>query len=273
MEKKQKIVCISIVVIVIIVLLAVWGVSLWKKENEAAPEVEKQQNEMQQDVMEENIEENETTPEEKPIVEENDNKTEEPQNESTVEELKEATGTTGDSQIYQVEEEYDGRKVLAVKPSIQTKVAFAGMIQNAQPTMADAERIATEKLPKNAGIWINETSRESCLKMLNEVLDSTYETDENGYLKITNKEKQNQYDKKLEQIIQSDKQYLIDISSTCYTVDQLTGEIGPYLYSELDPYQTYYYLQDTDRTIIFLTENAEGKLTNAEIIQSVIDLI
>ena len=115
--------------------------------------------------------------------------------------------------------------------------------------------------------------RTACLTMLQEVLESTYTVDDQGYLKVVNKEKQNQYDKKLEQAIQSDKQYLIDISSTCYTVDQLTGEIGPYLYSELDPYQTYHYLQDSNRMVIFLTENAGHKLTNTEIIHSVIDLI
>ena len=42
----------------------------------------------------------------------------------TVNELKNETSITGNSEIYEVQKEYDGRKVLAVKASKKVKVAF-----------------------------------------------------------------------------------------------------------------------------------------------------
>lgn len=195
------------------------------------------------------------------------------QNTASIEELKQSSGTTGDTDIYQIENEYDGRKVLAVKPSVKTKVAFAGMIKKEKPTMQEAETIISEEMPQNTGIWINQQSRQTITQMLNNTLQSKYQIDENGYLQIENKDNQNEYDKKLEQAITSNKQYIIDISSTCYIVDQITGEIQPYLFEELDPYQTYYYVEDADRMIIFLTENTYKKLTQKEIVESVINLM
>ena len=66
----------------------------------------------------------------------------------TVNELKNETSITGNSEIYEVQKEYDGRKVLAVKASKKVKVAFAGMIKNAKPEFNELEEIFENKFPK-----------------------------------------------------------------------------------------------------------------------------
>jgi len=48
----------------------------------------------------------------------------------TVDEIKNETGATGNSNIYEIQQEYDGRNVVTVKANIKYKVAFAGMIKN-----------------------------------------------------------------------------------------------------------------------------------------------
>ena len=72
----------------------------------------------------------------------------------TVEEIKNEIRATGNTDIYEVEQEYDGRNILAVKPSIKYKVAFAGMIKNAKPSIKELDNIVEEKLPHKTGIWV-----------------------------------------------------------------------------------------------------------------------
>ena len=79
-------------------------------------------------------------------------------------------------------------------------------------------------------------------------------------------------DKKIEEIINGNKLYIIDISSTCYIVDEITGEILDYNFEDMDEYQTYQYFEDGDKKIIFITENQNNQLTVKEIIESVIEL-
>ena len=43
-------------------------------------------------------------------------------------------------------------------------------------------------------------------------------------------------------------------------------------YEEMDPYQTYQYYEDDNQMLIFITTNKNGKLTNAEILESVLEL-
>ena len=57
----------------------------------------------------------------------------------TVEELKNEIGATGNTDIYEVEQEYDGRNIITVKPNIKYKVAFAGMIKKAKPSMNELD--------------------------------------------------------------------------------------------------------------------------------------
>lgn len=191
----------------------------------------------------------------------------------TVEEIKNEIGATGNTDIYEVEQEYDGRNILAVKPSIKYKVAFAGMIKNAKPSMSELDNIMEEKLPHKTGIWVEEKSRDKILEIFNDGdVNSKYLIDDDGYLKIDRKNNQNDNDKKIEKIIKGKKQYILDISSVCYIVDDITGEILDYNFENMDKYQTYEYFEDKDKYIVFVTENSTNVLTNLEIFESIIKL-
>lgn len=192
----------------------------------------------------------------------------------TVEEIKNEIGATGNTDIYEVEQEYDGRNILAVKPSIKYKVAFAGMIKNAKPSMSELDNIMEEKLPHKTGIWVEEKSRDKILEIFNDGdVNSKYLIDDEGYLKIDRKNNQNDNDKKIEKIIKGKKQYILDISSVCYIVDDITGEILDYNFENMDKYQTYEYFEDKDKYIVFVTENSNNVLTNLEIFESIIKLL
>ena len=73
------------------------------------------------------------------------------QENTTVEDLKKQTSITGDDEIYEIQKEYDGRKVLTVKASIKYKVAFAGMIKKSAPKYDELDNILKQNLPKYAG--------------------------------------------------------------------------------------------------------------------------
>lgn len=191
----------------------------------------------------------------------------------TVEEIKNEIGATGNTDIYEVEQEYDGRNILAVKPNIKYKVAFSGMIKNAKPSMSELDNIMEEKLPHKTGIWVEEKSRDKILEIFNDGdVNSKYLIDDDGYLKIDRKNNQNDNDKKIEKIIKGKKQYILDISSVCYIVDDITGEILDYNFENMDKYQTYEYFEDKDKYILFVTENSNNVLTNLEIFKSIINL-
>lgn len=196
------------------------------------------------------------------------------QENTTVEELKNEVGATGSTDIYEVEQEYDGRNIITVKPSIKYKVAFAGMIKNFKPNMNELDNILNQRLPKKNGIWVEEKSRDKILKLFNnKKVNSKYTIDNYGYLKIESKNNQNDNDKKIDKIINSNKQYILDISSICYIVDDITGEILDYNFENMDKYQTYEYFEDNDKIIVFITQNEAGLLTNEEIFDSVIKLL
>jgi len=186
--------------------------------------------------------------------------------------LKENTGKTGDTDLYEIQEGDNNIKIATIKSSVKYKVAFAGMLENKAPEMSKLDNILQEKHPKYAGIWIYEKDRDDVLEMLKQLTKSEYKIDENGYLKIVNKNNQNENDQKLEKNINGENLYIIRNSSTCYIVDEITGEILDYNFEKLDRYQTYEYFQDDDKMIIFMNENTKKQMTSKEIMQSVIDL-
>ncbi len=230
---------------------------------------EKTQNENVQEPIEENAkQENNGEPKEIVIEEENSaDKKEE------INALKEDTGKTGDAELYEIQEGYNNTKIITIKSSVKYKVAFSGMIENKKPEKNNLDAIIQEKHPKYAGIWIYEKDRDNILEMLKEITKSEYKIDENGYLKIVNKNNQNENDQKLEKAITGEKLYIIRNSSTCYIVDEVTGEILDYNFENMDQYQTYEYFEDMDKMIVFVTENSQKQLITKEIIQSVVDLI
>ena len=58
-----------------------------------------------------------------------------------VKDLKEDIGVSGDTDLYQIQTEYDGNKTLDIKPEIQYKVAFAGIIEQKIPKLEDIDTI------------------------------------------------------------------------------------------------------------------------------------
>lgn len=194
-------------------------------------------------------------------------------NTSTVDELKKDTGASGDDNIYEIQTEYDGKKVLNVKANIQIQTAFAGMIKHEKPEKENIEKIYNENSPKNAGIWVEEQSREKIKDSINELTKSKYDIDENGYIKISQKIGENQYDKIIEKAIKSDNQYILSISGEYYQIDALTGQVQIQLFEEMDPYQPYSYIQDEKRMIIFITENKKEKLSKNEIAKSIFEVL
>lgn len=192
-----------------------------------------------------------------------------------VDDLKNDTGITGDSNIYDVQSEYDGRKVLNVKSEIKYKVAFSGMIEKKIVSLNEINNIYEKNMPHNNGIWIEKTSKEKILDYLNstEELNSKYEIDNAGYLKIGEKNSQNEKDEKIEKLINDDKQYIFDISSICYIVDEVTGEILDYSFENMDKYQIYEYFEDDNKKIVFITENKDNQLSKKDIFNSVLDML
>lgn len=190
-----------------------------------------------------------------------------------INQLKQNVGITGNSELYEVQEDFYNTKVVTVKSSVKYKVAFSGMIKNGEPEIKELDNITKENHPKYAGIWIYENDRETFLNLLKNVTKSDYKIDEDGYLRILDKNNQNDNDKKLEKIIKGSKLYIIRISSTCYIVDDVTGEILDYNFENIDKYQTYEYFEDDDKMIIFITENKNEQLKDDNIINSVINLL
>ena len=191
----------------------------------------------------------------------------------TIEEIKNDTGAKGNTDIYEIQTEYDGRNVITVKANIKYKVAFAGMIKNSKPELNELDQILNENIPRKNGIWVKEQSRDKILEIFNnENVNSKYTIDNDGYLKIQDKGNQNDIDKKIEGIINGNKQYILDVSSVCYIVDSITGEILDYNFEKMDKYQTYEYFEDEDKFIIFINENTDNQLTKIEIFNSIVGM-
>lgn len=196
------------------------------------------------------------------------------QENTTVEELKNEIGATGHTDIYEIQQEYDGRNVITVKANIKYKAAFAGMIKKSTPKMEELDEILNKNIPKRNGIWVEKQSRDKILEIFNnDKVNSKYIIDNDGYLKIQDKNNQNDIDKKLEKIINGNRQYILDISSVCYIIDEITGEILDYNFENMDQYQTYEYFEDNNKMIIFVTQNKTNVLTDEKIFKSIIELL
>lgn len=187
-----------------------------------------------------------------------------------VKDLKEDIGVSGDTDLYQIQTEYDGNKTLDIKPEIQYKVAFAGIIEQKIPKLEDIDTIFYTKYPKDYGIWIDSTSREKFLTMLKENTNNEYEITEEGFLKIKKENNSTDIDNSLKEMIQSNKRYIITISGIYYEIDRVTGKILDNFYEDMDPMQATKNVDNKDDIIIYLTTNTEKRLTTKEILYELI---
>ncbi len=191
---------------------------------------------------------------------------------ANLEDLKQEYKMTGSDELYEVQTEGDGRKVLNIKPDINYKVAFAGLMKSSIPDFKEIDSIYETNYPTENGIWVEENSREQIVNLFNKYLSSEYEIID-GYLKIKNENTPSQNDKKLKEVINGDKQFILSISGVSYLVDTVSGNILDNPFEEFDKYQIYEYVEYEDNKIIFITENNKKALTDEEIFDSVLKLI
>ena len=165
MKKNNKIIIRTVVIILILivfVLLSFYGVLKNKKDGNINNElIDKDSQSYYHDMLENSVMYDDT---------------------ANVESLKNEYRMTGETDLYNIETEYDGRKVLTIKSNINYKVAFCGMIKKSKPSFKEIDSLFSKNSPQKTGIWIEECSREKILDFLNnnEKIFSNYIIDELG---------------------------------------------------------------------------------------------
>ncbi len=250
-NKKYIIIGLAIIVIILIVALVIF---FSKKDNEYV-------NNMilvsENNVTNENAEDNTS------IVDQDTSN----QNVEEIENMKNEINATGNTGIYYVDEEYDGRKILQVKPDVQFDVDLAGIIKNTIPEENEISELI-EKAPTDNGVWISEESRESFSTLLknNNINDFTISDD--GYLQINNSEN-NDMANKLINMINSNNLYIINITGIAYERDYISGEITEYPFEDMDPTQAVEPYQKDNKIILEVTTNKMQELTESEILDAI----
>lgn len=250
-NKKYIIIGLAIIVIILIVALVIF---FSKKDNE---DVNNMILVSENNVTNENAEDNTS------IVDQDTSN----QNVEEIENMKNEINATGNTDIYYVDEEYDGRKILQVKPDVQFDVDLAGIIKNTIPEENEISELI-EKAPTDNGVWISEQSRESFSNLLknNNINDFTISDD--GYLQINNSEN-NDMANKLVNMINSNNLYIINITGIAYERDYISGEITEYPFEDMDPTQAVEPYQKGNKIILEVTTNKMQELTESEILDAI----
>ena len=250
-NKKYIIIGLAIIVIILIVALVIF---FSKKDNE---DVNNMVMVSENNVTNENAEDNTS------IVDQDTSN----QNVEEIENMKNEINATGNTDIYYVDEEYDGRKILQVKPDVQFDVDLAGIIKNTMPEENEISELVG-KAPTDNGIWISEQSRESFSDLLknNNINDFTIYDD--GYLQINNSEN-NDMANKLVNMINSNNLYIINITGIAYERDYISGEITEYPFEDMDPTQAIEPYQKDNKIILEITTNKMQRLSESEILDAV----
>lgn len=185
-----------------------------------------------------------------------------------IENIKNEINSTADTNMFQVETEYDGRPIIQIKPEIQYTTVLAGIIENKKPEESEIEEIL-KKAPTETGVWISEQSRENFLNLLSKNNINNFSIDDNGYLKIDKTSNDNN-SKQLENMINSEYLYIIDMSGTCYMRDDVSGEIIEYPFEEMDPYQLIEPFSDENNIIFVMTTNSESLMSDEEMLDGLL---
>lgn len=184
--------------------------------------------------------------------------------------IKNEINATGQTDIYQIEEEYDGRRIIQVKPDVQYQVALAGIIKNSIPAEAEINTLL-EQAPTSSGMWISESSREKFMKLLSINKIAEFEITNEGYLKCNKQSNLTEQEEKLKSMAESDKLYVIDMSGKTYQRDYISGDVIEYPFEEMDPYQVIEPYEVEDSIILGITSNKENKLKNEEILNTIVE--
>lgn len=187
---------------------------------------------------------------------------------NVINEIKNEINATADTDMYQIENEYDGRQILQIKPKVQFQTVLAGIIKNDKPLEEEIQGLIENKPTKN-GVWIAKPSRQTFLNLLKDNEISNYAINEEGYLHQIEESNQEEA-KKLKVATQSNQLYVLDISGTCYTRDDLSGEIIEYPFEKMEPYQAVNTYEDNNNKILVITTNEKGKLSNQEILKDIL---
>ena len=199
-NRKKVIICITICILIInVIVICTVRKENNPKENDNNNSSENIKQEEKSDDNKENTENTENVEKEIQITTSTQKESQISDEEKT--EIIEETGKQGDYDLYEIQEGEDSVKIATIKSSVKYKVAFAGMIKNKVPEKEELDDLLEKNHPKYAGIWIKSESQSEFLKYISSVTKSKYEINENGYLKIKNKKNQNEYDKKIEEII------------------------------------------------------------------------
>ena len=193
-----------------------------------------------------------------------------------IEKMKNEVGLTGNNDIYEIQKDlYTNQEVINVKAAIKYKVAFAGFIKQDKPLLEEVDEIFYNNIPKYNGIWISENDRKKITETLNnsELFESKYSTNKEGYLCVLDEKNKNDNDIKLQNAMKSNKQNILCISSICYIVDEISGEILDYSFEKMDKYQIYEYFEDENKKIVFITENSNKQLKKEEIIKAILNIL
>lgn len=188
---------------------------------------------------------------------------------NVINEIKNEINATADTDMYQIEEEYDGRQILQIKPGVQFQTVLAGIIKRDKPLEEEIQGLIEKTPTQKNGIWVAESSRETFLKLLKDNEINNYAINEKGYLhEIAESNKEEA--KKIKTAIESNQLYILDISGKSYTRDDLSGEIIEYPFEKMEPYQVVDTYQDNNSKILEITTNEKGKLSNQEILKDIL---
>lgn len=261
MKFNKKIVVPIIILIIIIVITVIYYINTRNEDNDS--ETDNNQVVTQDNIVDNTVEEQENIGEQNEI--ENTNSEEENERINSV---KSQYGFTGDNSLYT-----ESNNELSIKPSIAYRTGLIGSIEQRMPTYSEINSINVEGEPTDTGIWVSPASRNIFLSCINSV-ENLYEIDENGYLTIKSGAN-SKYAQKINEIERQESLVIVDMTGIDYIVDVVTGDIFKNEFEAMDPYQVYEYVdyEEAKKSIIFLNSNQMNRLTNQEIIDTMMQII
>ena len=84
-------------------------------------------------------------------------------------------------------------------------------------------------------------------------------------------EDSNQYDKRLQKCLSKDRTYILSMTGSCYTIDNMTGEIVLYPFEKMDAYQLCEPVKYENKKIIIVSTNQQKKLLEEELLECIIE--
>ena len=95
-----------------------------------------------------------------------------------------------------------------------------------------------------------------------------YVVKESKFTDVLNRELNN-IAKEIEEMIKSNKLYIINIKGICYERDYISGEIIEYPFEDMDPTQIIEPFENSEISILEVTSNKRNLLSNTEILEAI----